>query len=243
MRRIALIIGIITVVAADAPAQQPVTFDTNFFSGLSYRNVGPNRGGRSIAVGGSSSRVNEYWFGATGGGVWKTTDGGTTWRPMSDKAFTSSSVGAIGVCEANPDIVYVGMGETQLRGNIMQGDGIYKTTKGDTSWTNVGLRNSQAIARIRVHPTNCDIAYAAVLGHPYGPHKERGIYKTADGGKTWQQVLYRNDRTGGVDLSMDASNPEAPDPKIEPEDLEFCQGPDYKEGEKSEYDKLIESGK
>ena len=187
---------------------QTVTFDTSFYGGLNYRNVGPVRGGRSIAVGGSTTRTNEYYFGATGGGVWKTTDGGTTWRAVSDRDFKSSSVGAIGVCEANPDIVYVGMGEVQLRGNIMQGDGVYKTTDGATTWKHVGLPESQAIGRIRVHPTNCDVAYAAVLGHPYGPNPERGVFKTADGGKTWQRILFRDDKTGAVDLVLDPSNPD-----------------------------------
>lgn len=191
--------------AGEVAAQAP---DTAFFSGLSYRNVGPVRGGRSIAAAGSNARLNEYWFGATGGGVWKTTDGGTTWRAMSDRHFTSSSVGAIGVCEANPDIVYVGMGEVAFRGNIMQGDGMYRTTDGGTSWTHIGLPESQAIGRVRVHPTNCDIAYAAVLGHSYGPNPDRGVYKTTDGGKTWAKVLYRTERTGAVDLVMDPNNPD-----------------------------------
>ncbi|HEY0809287.1 MAG TPA: hypothetical protein VGD49_03960, partial [Longimicrobiales bacterium] len=203
--RIAFVALLITATQASA---QAVNFDTAFFSGLTFRNVGPNRGGRSIAVAGSVSRPNEYYFGATGGGVWKTTDGGTTWRAVSDRDFKSSSVGSIGLCEANPDVLYVGMGETQLRGNIMQGDGVYKTTNGGTNWVHSGLHDSQAIARIRVHPSNCDIAWAAVLGHPYGPNTERGIFKTTDGGKTWQRVLYRDDRTGGVDLSLDPSNPD-----------------------------------
>jgi len=191
--------------AGEVLAQAP---DSSFFGGLSYRNVGPVRGGRSIAVGGSSSRVNEYWFGATGGGVWKTTDGGTTWRAMSDRHFTSSSVGAIGVCESNPDIVYVGMGEVAFRGNIMQGDGMYRTSDGGTTWTHVGLPESQAIGRVRVHPTNCDIAYAAVLGHSYGPNPERGVFKTTDGGKTWNRILFRSERTGAVDLVMDPNDPD-----------------------------------
>ncbi len=195
------------VSAASAPAQT-VSFDTAFFSGLNYRNVGPVRGGRSIAVGGSTSRLHEYYFGATGGGVWKTTDGGTTWRAVSDRDFKSSSVGAIGVCEANPDVVYVGMGEVQLRGNVMQGDGVYKTTDGATTWKHSGLGDSHAIGRLRVHPTNCDVAYAAVLGHTYGPNAERGVFKTTDGGATWQKVLFRNDRTGAVDLVLDPSNPD-----------------------------------
>ena len=201
--RLVLVLSLLCVEQASAQV-----IDTAFFGGLSYRNVGPIRGGRSIATAGSSSRVNEYWFGATGGGVWKTTDGGTTWRAMSDRHFTSSSVGSIGVCEQNPDVVYVGMGEVQFRGNIMQGDGIYKTADGGRTWTHMGLPESQAIGRVRVHPSNCDIAYAAVLGHSYGPNPDRGVYKTTDGGKTWNRILFKSNNTGAVDLVMDPSNPE-----------------------------------
>ena len=205
--RIRLALLVVALCASSAQAQT-VSFDTALFSGLNYRNVGPVRGGRSIAVAGSTSRPNEYFFGATGGGVWKTTDGGTTWRAVSDQYFKSSSVGALGVCEANPDVVYAGMGEVQLRGNIMQGDGVYKSTNAGTSWAHSGLKDSQAIGRVRVHPTNCDIAYAAVLGHPYAPNAERGVFKTTDGGTTWQRILFRNDSTGAVDLVLDPSNPE-----------------------------------
>ncbi|MGH7471762.1 MAG: WD40/YVTN/BNR-like repeat-containing protein, partial [Longimicrobiales bacterium] len=189
-------------------AQQMASVDTAFFGGLTYRNVGPVRGGRSIAVAGSTSRPNEYYFGATGGGVWKTTDAGTTWRAVSDRFFRSSSVGSIGVCEANPDVVYVGMGEVAFRGNIMQGDGVYKTTDGGATWKHVGLPESQAVGRVRVHPRNCDIAYAAALGHSYGPHAERGVYKTTNGGSSWTRVLFKSERTGAVDLSMDPANPD-----------------------------------
>jgi photosystem II stability/assembly factor-like uncharacterized protein len=189
-------------------AQQMAAVDTAFFGGLGYRNVGPVRGGRSIAVAGSTSRPHEYYFGATGGGVWKTADGGTTWRAVSDRHFNSSSVGAIGVCEANPDVVYVGMGEVAFRGNIMQGDGVYKTSDGGNTWKHAGLPESQAIGRVRVHPTNCDVAYAAVLGHPYGPNAERGVFKTTDGGATWNRVLFKSERTGAVDLVLDPGNPD-----------------------------------
>ena len=203
---------LVTLALVAAPvvleAQQLASVDSAFFGGLSYRNVGPIRGGRSIAVGGSSSRPFEYYFGATGGGVWKTTDGGTTWRPMSDRHFRSSSVGAIGVCEANPDIVYVGMGEVAFRGNIMQGDGVYKTTNAGNTWTHVGLPESQAIGRVRVHPRDCNIAYAAVLGQSYNAHADRGVFKTTDGGATWTKVLFKSERTGAVDLAMDPSNPD-----------------------------------
>ncbi len=193
---------------AQQPQAGPVSYDTSFFRGLSWRNVGPVRGGRSIAVAGSSSRPLEYYFGATGGGLWKTTDGGTTWRAVTDGQIRSSSVGAVAVCEANPDVVYVGMGEVQLRGNVMQGDGVYRSSDAGRTWTHSGLPESQAIGRIRIHPTNCDLVYAAVLGHTFGRNPERGVFRSRDGGKTWERVLFRNDRTGAVDLVIDPRNPD-----------------------------------
>jgi photosystem II stability/assembly factor-like uncharacterized protein len=197
----------VTALAGVAHAQT-TSYDTAFFRGLSFRNVGPVRGGRSIAVAGTVARPFEYYFGATGGGVWKTTDGGTNWTPVSDGHLGSSSVGALAQCEANPDIVYVGMGEVALRGNIMQGDGAYRSSDGGATWRHIGLHDSQAIGRMRVHPTNCDLVYAAVLGHPYGPNEERGVFRSRDGGATWERVLYRNERAGAVDLIMDPANPD-----------------------------------
>ncbi len=182
--------------------------DPSLFSGLRWRSIGPARGGRSIAVAGSASRPFEYYFGATGGGVWKTTDAGQTWRPVADRFLKTSSVGAIAVAESNPDVVYVGMGEVALRGNVIQGDGVYKTTDGGLTWSHAGLEKTQAIGRIRVHPSNPDIAYVAALGDPYGPNPERGIFKTTDGGRNWTRAFFRNDKTGAVDLAMDAKNPE-----------------------------------
>src|SRR5579863_7027345 len=157
------------------------------FKGMTWRNIGPNRGGRSLAVAGSSRRKKEYYFGAVGGGLWKTIDGGFTWKPVTDGQIKSSSVGAVAVSESNPDIVYIGMGETELRGNIMQGDGIYKSVDGGKTWKNIGLKNTQAISRIRIHPTNPNIVYVSALGHPFGPNEERGVFKTTDGGTTWKK--------------------------------------------------------
>ncbi len=182
--------------------------DPAMFRGLRWRSIGPARGGRSQAVAGSAARPLEYYFGATGGGLWKTTDGGVTWHPVSDKFFTSSSVGAVAVSESNPDVVYVGMGETELRGNILQGDGVYKSVDGGKTFTHIGLEKTLAIARIRIHPANPDIVYVAALGDPYGRNDERGIFKTTDGGKTWTKSLFRDAKTGAVDLSMDAKNPD-----------------------------------
>jgi photosystem II stability/assembly factor-like uncharacterized protein len=172
-----------------------------------WRNIGPDRGGRSLTSAGSSARPNEYYFGAVGGGLWKTVDGGVVWKPITDQKIASSSVGSMAVAPSNPDIVYVGMGETELRGNVMQGDGMYKTTDGGKTWTHIGLDGSQAIARVRVDAHNPDLVYAAVLGHPYGPSTERGIFRSTDGGKNWKKILYENDHAGAEDLSIDPHNP------------------------------------
>jgi photosystem II stability/assembly factor-like uncharacterized protein len=197
-----------TVHAQSSPSSATDAIDPALLAGLKWRSIGPARGGRSQAVAGSSSRPFEYYFGATGGGLWKTTDGGVTWRPVSDKSFAASSVGAVAVAESNPDVVYVGMGETELRGNVIQGDGVYKSTDGGKTFTRVGLEKTLAISRIRIHPTNPDIVYVAALGDPYGPNADRGIFKTTDGGKSWTKSLFRNDKTGAVDLSMDAAHPD-----------------------------------
>lgn len=209
----ASLLGVLLTAAALPAATQRVPdsaggYDTSLFQELSWRNIGPDRGGRSLTVAGTAARPLEYWFGATGGGVWKTTDGGLTWRNASDGWIASSSVGAVAVCEADPDVAYVGMGETQLRGNIMQGDGVYRTRDAGRTWTHLGLAETQAIARIRIHPHDCDVAFLAALGHPYGSNPERGIYRTKDGGASWERVLYRDERTGGVDLSIDPTNPD-----------------------------------
>ncbi len=182
--------------------------DAALFSELRWRSIGPARGGRSIAAAGSRARPREYYFGATGGGLWKTTDGGLTWRAVTDRFIATSSVGAVAVAESSPDVVYIGMGEVALRGNIIQGDGVYRSTDAGKTWTHAGLKESRAIGRVRVHPANPDIVYVAALGDPYGPNHERGVFKTVDGGATWSKVLFRDDRTGAVDLSMDAGNPD-----------------------------------
>jgi photosystem II stability/assembly factor-like uncharacterized protein len=178
-----------------------------FYEKLKWRNIGPNRGGRSLGCSGSPGRVNEYYFGATGGGLWKTTDGGQEWFPVTDGQVTSSSVGAVAVAETNPDIVYIGMGETQLRGSITQGDGVYKSIDGGKNWRHLGLKETQAISRIRVHPTDPNIVYVAALGHPYGENEERGVFRSMDGGNTWKKILYVSDKAGGADLVIDRKNP------------------------------------
>jgi photosystem II stability/assembly factor-like uncharacterized protein len=194
-------------VAAAATLAAAATYEASVFGALQWRSIGPLRGGRSITSAGSPSRPNEYYFGATGGGLWKTTDGGTTWRPVTDGQIHSSSVGAVAVSESNPDTVYIGMGETELRGNIMQGDGVYKSTDAGRTWKNAGLADTQAISRIRIHPTDPNIVYVSALGHPYGRNTERGVFRSKDGGATWEKILYRDDHSGAVDLVLDPHNP------------------------------------
>lgn len=192
------------------PAQSQSNADPDVsavYQNMTWRNIGPNRGGRSLGISGSPGRPNEYYFGATGGGLWKTIDGGNEWFPVTDGQLTSSSVGAVGIAETNPDIVYIGMGEVQLRGSITQGDGVYKTTDGGKNWRHLGLAETQAISRIRVHPTDPNIVYVAALGHPYGENEERGVFRSTDGGNTWEKVLYVSDKAGAVDLVIDRTNP------------------------------------
>ena len=216
MRRYA-IIALLTGTAATPGVAQPAArgpsvdsvppSDTALLAPYVWRNIGPNRGGRSIAVAGSPSRPNEYFFGATGGGLWKTADGGTTWAPVTDGQLGSSSVGAVAVAASRPDVVYLGMGEAQLRGNVMQGDGVYLSDDGGRTWVHRGLGDAQAIARIRVHPTDPDVVYVAALGHPFAPNDERGVFRSRDGGRTWARVLFKSPHAGAVDLVIDPSNP------------------------------------
>jgi photosystem II stability/assembly factor-like uncharacterized protein len=183
-------------------------YDPSLFNALRWRSIGPDRGGRSISCAGSTSRPFEYYFGATGGGLWKTIDGGVTWKPVTDGQIKSSSIGAVAVSESNPDVVFIGMGETELRGNIMQGDGVYKTTDAGKTWAHVGLGDTHAISRIRIHPANPDLVYVCALGHPYGPNEERGVFRSKDSGKTWHKVLFRSNHSGAVDLCFDTQNPQ-----------------------------------
>jgi photosystem II stability/assembly factor-like uncharacterized protein len=201
---------LLLVVAASAPAQ---AVDPTLFDGLRWRLVGPFRGGRSLAVAGSVQRPKEYYFGATGGGVWKTTDGGASWAPVADPALTTASVGALAIAPSNPDVVVAGTGERDIRGDISHGDGLYRTTDGGKTWAKIGLAETETISRIVIHPTNPDVMWVAALGHVYahsGPNRarNRGVYKTTDGGKTWTHVLPGFDRAGAVDLVVDPSNPD-----------------------------------
>jgi len=174
---------------------------------LKFRNIGPFRGGRSIAVTGVPSQPNVYYFGSVGGGVWKTTDSGNTWLPVTDGQVKTGTVGAVAVADSDPNIVYAGMGEACVRGNASHGDGVYKSVDAGKTWRNVGLEDSYHIGAVRIHPKNPDIVYVAALGHLWGPNEMRGVYRTTDGGTTWKQVLKRSNTAGAVDLAMDPGNP------------------------------------
>jgi photosystem II stability/assembly factor-like uncharacterized protein len=180
--------------------------EDKLFKGMKYRLIGPFRGGRSLTAAGIPGDPTTYYFGATGGGVWKSTDGAQTWSPIFDKEG-SGDIGSIAVANSDHNTIYVGTGEACIRGNISHGDGVYKSQDGGKSWKNVGLKDSRAIGKVIVNPTNPDIVFVAALGHPYGPNSERGIFRTTDGGKTWEKVLYKDENTGGIDVAFDPHNP------------------------------------
>ena len=188
-------------------AQSAVKYDTSLYRALTWRQVGPFRGGRVTAVAGVPDQPLVYYMGATGGGVWKTVDGGLVWRAMSDKYLTAGSIGAIAVAPSDPNVVYVGTGESPIRGNVSPGDGMYRSTDAGKSWTKIGLTDAGQIAHVAVHPANPDVVYVGVLGHAFGPNPTRGVFRSKDGGKTWEKVLFRNDSTGVSDLAMDPTNP------------------------------------
>ena len=196
---------------ADLNAQQAgganVVVDPNLYEALSYRSLGFSRGGRSTAVAGVASQPLTFYFGATGGGVWKTTTGGFAWENVSDGFFKAGSIGAISVADADPNVVYVGTGSACPRGNISAGVGMYKSLDAGKTWSYVGLCTSCQIARVQVHPRDPNLVYVAVLGNIFGPSQDRGIFRSKDGGATWEKVLYVNERTGASDLAMDAANP------------------------------------
>ncbi|HKJ45889.1 MAG TPA: hypothetical protein VJ991_08690 [Balneolales bacterium] len=190
-----------------AQQQKKYVYPKDMYKALRYRNIGPYIGGRSIAVTGVTSQPHTFYFGATGGGLWKSVDAGVTWKNVSDKYFKTGSVGAIAVAPSDPNVVYAGMGESAIRGDMAVGDGMYKSTDGGKTWQNIGLKDTHVISRIAVDPNNPDIVYVAALGHVFANNKERGIYRSLDGGKTWKKILYVDDKTGAIDIEMDPNNP------------------------------------
>ena len=196
---------------AGAPPKEGVkTLSTlsDQLGGMKFRSIGPFRGGRTVAVAGVRGQPMVFYFGGTGGGVFKSADGGASWDPVSDKDFRTGSIGAIAVAESDPNIVYVGTGEPCIRGNLSSGDGVWKSTDAGKNWTNVGLPDSRQISQIVVHPKNADVVWVAAQGHPWDPNAERGVFKTSDGGKTWRKVLYVDEKTGAADLGIDPTNPQ-----------------------------------
>jgi len=176
------------------------------FKGMQYRSIGPFRGGRSLTAAGIPGDPTTYYFGATGGGVWKSIDGANTWSPVFDKDG-APSIGSIAVSVSDPNVVYVGTGEACIRGDISHGDGVWKSVDAGKSWKSVGLKDTRAIGKVIVNPHNPDIVFVAALGHPFGPNTERGVFRTTDGGKTWDKVLYKDENTGAIDVVFDPQNP------------------------------------
>jgi len=208
----AAMLALVLSLPAGLPAQAGgsdanTTINPKLYEGLQYRSLGFSRGGRSTAVSGVAGQSLVYYCGYTGGGVWKTADAGITWRNVSDGFFEAGSIGAIAVADSDPNVVYAGTGSACPRGNISPGVGIYISTDAGKTWSHAGLPEAGQIGQIRVHPRDHNLVYVAVLGHIFGPNPERGVYRSKDGGKSWQKVLFVSNKTGAVDLSMDPSNP------------------------------------
>ena len=211
LRRVGLALLALLPVAglhAQSPAPSPVAVDPSLYAGLSYRMVGPFRGGRATAVAGIAEQPNMFFMGTTGGGVWKTDDAGGHWKNVTDGFLDVGNIGAIDVADSDPRIIYVGTGSASIRGNSSVGRGVWKSADGGATWRYLGLPESGAIGKLVVHPSNPDVVYVAALGHPFGRNKERGVYRTRDGGATWEHVLFVNDGTGAVTLSMSPDNPD-----------------------------------
>ena len=207
---LAVVFGLMLSTRGDAVLSAPQSVskvDAKLFQALRYRSIGPARGGRVTAVAGHRRQPHTFYMGATGGGVWKTTDAGQSWQNVSDGFFETASIGAIAVAESDPNVVYVGTGSAAIRSNVILGRGVYKSTDAGKTWTHVGLRYAGQIGSLKVDPRDANVAYVAALGQPFGANAERGVFRTKDGGKSWQKVLFINDRTGAVSLAMNPANP------------------------------------
>jgi photosystem II stability/assembly factor-like uncharacterized protein len=194
---------IIFLVSAETSAQ---TFDAKYYNSMQWRCIGPHRGSRTVGAVGVPAEPNVFYIGVNNGGVWKTNDFGRTWKPIFDDQPTGS-VGDIVVAPSNPNVIYVGSGEGLQRPDLCVGDGIYKSTDGGKTWTNTGLKDAQQIGGLAIDPTNENRVFVAALGHPYGANEERGVYRTIDGGKTWEKVLYKDENTGAIQVTIDPNNP------------------------------------
>src|SRR5262245_36481225 len=193
---------VFTIISFNVSAQP----NTDVFKGMRWRMIGPFRGGRTVGATGVPGEPNVFYIGVNNGGVWKTTDFGHTWTPIFDDQPTGS-IGTLAVAPSNPDVIYVGSGEGLQRPDLSTGDGVYKSTNGGKTWTNMGLRDGQQIPAILVDPRDPNRVFVAVLGHPYGANAERGVFRSADGGKSWQKILYKDEDTGAVALEFDPGDP------------------------------------
>jgi len=203
-----LLVAEVPTAAAASQNEPNYPVDPALYGEMKWRSVGPHRGGRAVAVAGVADRPHLYYMGATGGGVWKTENAGVSWSNISDGFFETGSIGAIDVAPSDPNVIYVGTGEGPIRGvTTSHGDGVYRSTDAGETWNNVGLAEARQISAVRVHPSNPDLVYVAAQGNPWGPNPERGIYRSKDGGETWEHVLEVDEDTGASDLSMDPTNP------------------------------------
>ncbi|HXL81824.1 MAG TPA: hypothetical protein VN951_13185 [Pyrinomonadaceae bacterium] len=193
----------IAIIASPVFAQQ--TIPDNYVSAMQWRCIGPHRGGRVVAVSGVRGQPNTFYFGAVGGGVWKTTDAGQTWTPIFDNQPVAS-IGALAVSTSDPDVIYVGSGEADMRSDISLGNGVYKSADAGQTWSYLGLHDTRQIGRILIDPKNPNVVLVAALGHGFGPNTERGVFRSTNGGKSWTKVLYKDENTGAIDLAFDPDN-------------------------------------
>ncbi len=199
-------LALLAPAALQSQSKSSFAYDTALYNKMEWREIGPFRGGRSIAVAGHPAQPNTFYFGATGGGVWKTEDGGNTWINVSDHFLKVGIVGALDVAPSDPNVIYAGTGEACIRGNTQPGEGLYRSLDAGRTWTFAGLKEAQTISKVRVHPKDENIVFVAAFGHVFGRNKDRGVYRSKDGGKSWQKVLYKDDKTGAVDLVIDPNN-------------------------------------
>jgi photosystem II stability/assembly factor-like uncharacterized protein len=207
LRRLLAVVLLLAAASALTAGSAGAQADPSLFQDLRWRLLGPFRGGRVLAVAGVPGQPEHFYFGSVNGGVWESRDAGRTWQPVFD-GQPIGSIGALAVAPSDPRVIYVGSGEADMRSDIAQGDGMYKSSDGGKTWSHIGLGDSQQIGRVLIDPRNPDVVYAAALGHPYGPNAERGVFRSKDGGKTWQKVLGKDENTGAIDLAFEPGRPE-----------------------------------